>query len=1310
MATKKAVNGEKIWHFDVTNPLKHSNGFTIYKVSCKVFTVTLPEYITEINVWKRYNDFKHLHKSMLALHKALHRKEDFPEFAKPKYFGRFAESVIEERRKSALELLDFIGCQSHLHRTKTFQQFLESNEYYINELNDLQSVEAETTKFNKKLIIPTDTSSFESDSELSLDLPNSEPDKPVDCVNPTPHTDLTLTENNHNKEPKHAALKDSSGVAAICDGVWNSPKAPDNISINSMEEEELEEFDGDVASVLSSTLPDADISFFDPLHTSSTHSADKLQTSNSWLLSALSTCADIDSAGSKNTPTLSPKPPNNETPASSVKEQSKILDSQPDEIPAFACNPLEPCKAVARAAKAAESPRRAKSHGKNNANVDVSDFDPLGLGSKGNSKVRCGKGEFDVALSLSLGADLNSTKRKMPSSSLPSTNLLKLPSSLGQLQQQQQQQQQLSATSSSQSTEMSLKVGGKEDYIYVAANQICQAQECEASGNHEMAFAFYRNGVGILLQGVQGDSNKTRREAVRRKTAQYLMKAEDLYNRHLAKDVNDERRWALDSLSPSMELDPTLAFLRAPLSELRNYKVLSTIDKVLLVLEKGSNETYIIKTIHKSGADRLNLKNILPSSCPYMVQLYKFYEGPDAIYLLLQYASGGKLWTYILSYLQLGSQENYLGISGSGSAGGRNVYKGCKMHNSLTFHEQLPSYSYKEESPVKQSMNESDTTTTTTTITPTITTGQLEHSYKSSDCASSYAALFMTNSNNSNNNNTNNINNNNNNYNNNLTDSAEVDTLKNSFTDLSALSNDVVSISETGLESESSTTSATFPSIPDESSLRELDNSGDEKFQELLSSSRHHLAEFSITSNDSDRKSQRHSSGFSDVNPVIMEDETERNDTNNSDTDSLNDVFSDTSCQDISKNSVQLSKSIDKALGPSPTTLSTSTPNTNQSSVINTCSDCSVSRDELFSECNGSLDDISDEDEVSIYDLHKYSSSVPKMNSPRSSLNSRERTISAGEGETLSKSPLINIMRTNRNDHLLPSHCTTNFIPSVSKDSSPKSYSLRDPGGTNTSASPKPEKETTATPPKSITTDAASDCSCPTQKASKPTSTSSYTTIPRQSFMEPCRSASFECDLKSPSKSKVWKVFEEFDSSRNWSTEVVLPESCIKQWAAEVVIALSYLHDQGIICRDLKPSNVLLGDKGHILISYFCQLNNVDQPLDDWAVENMYTAPEICSISGHTDVCDWWSFGALLFELLSGKRLSSCHPGGITSHTQLLIPSHISTEAQGLLEELLCYNPRERLGSGINGAEDIKAHPFFANIDWNSMENDYCLS
>ncbi|GAA6082394.1 ribosomal protein S6 kinase delta-1, partial [Tachysurus ichikawai] len=87
-------------------------------------------------------------------------------------------------------------------------------------------------------------------------------------------------------------------------------------------------------------------------------------------------------------------------------------------------------------------------------------------------------------------------------------------------------------------------------------------------------------------------------------------------------------------------------------------------------------------------------------------------------------------------------------------------------------------------------------------------------------------------------------------------------------------------------------------------------------------------------------------------------------------------------------------------------------------------------------------------------------------------------------------------------------------------------------------------------------------------------------------------------------------------------------------------------------------------------------------------------------ISEETAACDWWSLGALLFELLTGKSLQQCHPAGISRHTSLNIPDFVTEEARSLLEQLLQYNPVERLGAGAGGVEDIKSHPFFAHVNW----------
>lgn len=55
-----------------------------------------------------------------------------------------------------------------------------------------------------------------------------------------------------------------------------------------------------------------------------------------------------------------------------------------------------------------------------------------------------------------------------------------------------------------------MDLGSKEDYIYLAANQICKAQEYEANGDYERAFATYKSCVGILLHGVQGNRYSTK--------------------------------------------------------------------------------------------------------------------------------------------------------------------------------------------------------------------------------------------------------------------------------------------------------------------------------------------------------------------------------------------------------------------------------------------------------------------------------------------------------------------------------------------------------------------------------------------------------------------------------------------------------------------------------------------------------------------------------------------------------------------------------------------------------------------------------
>uniref|UniRef100_A0A8C6M036 Ribosomal protein S6 kinase like 1 n=1 Tax=Nothobranchius furzeri TaxID=105023 RepID=A0A8C6M036_NOTFU len=164
-----------------------------------------------------------------------------------------------------------------------------------------------------------------------------------------------------------------------------------------------------------------------------------------------------------------------------------------------------------------------------------------------------------------------------------------------------------------------------------------------------------------------------------------------------------------------------------------------------------------------------------------------------------------------------------------------------------------------------------------------------------------------------------------------------------------------------------------------------------------------------------------------------------------------------------------------------------------------------------------------------------------------------------------------------------------------------------------------------------------------------------------------------------------------------------LPEAEVRVWGAQILLALESLHQQGILCRDLNPRNILLTSNGKVCLTFFSQWSEVQSEISSKAMEKMYCAPEIGGVSKITEACDWWSLGALLFELLTGMPLWQLHPAGIHSHTQLVIPDHLSAAAASLLTELLQFDAGYRLGSGGGGVSDIKCHPFFSSVSWKAL-------
>ncbi|XP_054606962.1 ribosomal protein S6 kinase alpha-3 isoform X4 [Nothobranchius furzeri] len=176
------------------------------------------------------------------------------------------------------------------------------------------------------------------------------------------------------------------------------------------------------------------------------------------------------------------------------------------------------------------------------------------------------------------------------------------------------------------------------------------------------------------------------------------------------------------------------------------------------------------------------------------------------------------------------------------------------------------------------------------------------------------------------------------------------------------------------------------------------------------------------------------------------------------------------------------------------------------------------------------------------------------------------------------------------------------------------------------------------------------------------------------------------------------------------SKEVMFTEEDVKFYLAELALALDHLHSFGIIYRDLKPENILLDETGHIKLTDFgLSKESVDHESKAYSfcgtVE--YMAPEVVNRRGHTQSADWWSYGVLMFEMLTG---SLPFQGKDRKDTMTMIlkaklgmPQFLSSEAQSLIRSLFKRNPANRLGAGPDGVQEIKRHCFFSTIDWNKL-------
>ncbi|XP_075386377.1 ribosomal protein S6 kinase delta-1 isoform X2 [Tenrec ecaudatus] len=1024
MSSPREPGADLARFYTVTEPQRHPRGYTVYKVTARVVSRRNPEDVQEIIVWKRYSDFKKLHKELWQIHKNLFRHSElFPPFAKGIVFGRFDETVIEERRQCAEDLLQFSANIPALYNSKQLEDFFKGG--IINDGSELIGPPEANSDSLLESFATGSTEGFSSDSDL-----------------------ISLT-------------VDVDPLAELDDGMASNQNSPVR------------------------TL-------------------------------GLNLSSDSSALG------------------------AVAADSEPNK---------------------AEEDRESRS---------------LFPGSLKHKR-------------------------------------------------------------------------GKRDYLEKAGELIKQALKKEEEEDYEAASTFYRKGVDLLLEGVQGEASPTRREAVKRRTAEYLMRAESISSLY--------RRCPPDDAT-----------------------------QVLLVMDTRTEQTFILKGLRKSSEYSGNRKTIIPRCVPNMVCLHKYIISEESVFLVLQHAEGGKLWSYISKFLNRSPEESF-------------DIQEVKKSTLPKVHQPEPTARVQDSSSVESRGSDGGSVLKVlpvkTSLTPSAQDGSSQEgdaqgscprwpdsdSSSQEECTTSYLALCTE-------------------YGLEKIDPGSLN--EESFMkpeDAKAADRFPAPLAA-GYKSPSPQLMPHDLRLPPEDDNPEAGSSP--RTSDSLSRSKNSPMEFfRIDSKDStsellgvdfgEKLSSLKSEPLKPFFALSEGDSTPRG---------FNAVES--------KGGVKAQDTISRGSDDSVPVISF------KDAAADDVSGTDEGRPDLLVNLPGELEPTKEATapgptETSIGILESKLLDAPDVLCLRLSVEQCQPHEEAGREERSGphRPKARSLTEKHHAQEDLGMFLLATVDPGRSGDESslhsshPTCQGLGEIGSARTANN---------------TEESLFDISNPLSGANK-YNANADTLKPEEVLLfidqaddltkeEPTSLFQRDSETKRESEvaldgdKEIHQIFEDLDNRLVLTSRFSLPEDCIQRWAAEMVVALDALHREGIVCRDLNPNNILLNDRGHIQLTYFSRWSEVEDSCDSDAIERMYCAPEVGAITEETEACDWWSLGAVLFELLTGKTLVECHPAGINTHTTLNMPECVSEEARSLIQQLLQFNPMERLGAGVAGVEDIKSHPFFTPVDW----------
>ncbi|KFW89078.1 Ribosomal protein S6 kinase delta-1, partial [Manacus vitellinus] len=818
---------------------------------------------------------------------------------------------------------------------------------------------------------------------------------------------------------------------------------------------------------------------------------------------------------------------------------------------------------------------------------------------------------------------------------------------------------------------------GKQDYLEKAGELIKLALKKEEEEDYETALSFYRKGVDLLLEGVQGESSPTRREAVKRKTAEYLMRAEKISSLYHKSSEDASVSMPPGSLSsrPSWNL-------RSPAEELKTFRVLGVIDKVLLVMDTRTQQTFILKGLRKSSEYSRSRTTIIPRCVPNMVCLHKYIISEESVFLVLQHAEGGKLWSYVSKYLNRSPEESFE-IPEPRTASSTKIYleqptpspkeTGSSTDSRESYGESMLKVVSLKSSPTPSSQDDSSNQEDGQESLKWMDSG----SSSEEECTTSYLTLC-------------------NEYGQEKVDSGSL----NEEPVAKLGSEDLHTKERSCLQKCNVVGSDSFMSqvVPQERKLfiddAEPEIASPTRILDSLTKSKNSPMElFRIDSKDSasellglDFGEKLYNLKSEPLKPLFSVPDHDRSldaleskmgvrphDTvSRGSNDSVPVIsFKDAAFDDVN--------SIDEGRPDLLINLPGMSDETEEAAVSGPTKFTKTDRDVLEVKL------LETPDVLQLNNSAEPNRVAPEVSDPSPKEANGQSGVTQGALGTLFTSDQEVGSSEDRALFQGLVACSLNMISK--EESSFVSSSL--------SAAPDVglDRDTLRNEAVLLFSNQTEDIGkAETDSAPSPAAESKKTAPKR------------EDKTAGGGEKEIHQIFQDLDERLAITSRFYIPEDCIQRWAAEMVVALDALHREGIVCRDLNPNNILLNDRGHIQLTYFSRWREVEDSCDNDAIERMYCAPEVGAILEETEACDWWSLGAILFELLTGKSLVECHPSGINTHTSLSIPDHVSKEARSLIQQLLQFNPAERLGAGVAGVEDIKSHPFFALIEWADLQ------